>query len=128
MGLSILVVLKNKDRGKPLDGSGVALEATTLDPTIRTGADQEIVHLLNHVSLLEMITPWILPLLSTRLQTTKNAKNTERQADVSNVGNKVILFVIVLTKRHAFILFKLKTMRNQPLPKLLPHLCLSLHK
>jgi len=90
--------------------------------------DQEIVHLLNHVFLLEMIMPWILPPLSAKLQMTKNVRSTERQVDASNVENKVTLFAIVPTKRHTLVQlapFKLKTMRNQSPPKL-PHLCLSL--
>jgi len=82
------IVLKDKDKGKLLDGSGVALEATTLDPTIKTGADQEIVHLLDHVFPLEMTTLWILPLSSIKLQMTKNVRNTERQVDALNVESK----------------------------------------
>ena len=86
----LTTILKDKDKDKLLDGSGIALEATTPDPTIRTGADQEIAHLLDHVFPLEMTTLWILPLSSARLQMTKNARNTERQADASNVENKAI--------------------------------------
>jgi len=84
----LTIVPKDKDKGKLLDGSGVALETTTPDPTIRTGADQEIAHLLDHVFPLEMTTLWTLPLSSAKLQMTKNAKNTERWADASNVGSK----------------------------------------
>ena len=82
------IALKDKDKGKLLVGSGIALEATIPDPTIRTSADQEIVHLLDHVFPLEMTMPWILPLSSVKPQTTKNVKNTERWADASNVENK----------------------------------------
>ena len=58
MALPAVIVLKDKDRGRPLDGSGAALEATTLVPTTRTGADQEIMHNLpNHIFLPKMITP-----------------------------------------------------------------------
>jgi len=77
MGLST-IVLKDKNKDKLLDGSGVALEATILDPTIRTGTDQGIAHLLDHVFPLEMTMLWTLPLSSIRLQMTKNARNTER--------------------------------------------------
>jgi len=122
---------KDKDRGKLLDGSGVALEATIPDPTIRTGADQEIVHLLDHVSLLEMIMLWTLPLLFAKPQTTKNKRNTKRPADVSNVENKVISFATVPIKRHMLkplALFKSKRMTNRSPPKPPPHLYLSLCK
>ena len=125
----LITVLKDKDRDKLLDGFGIALEATTPGPITRIGADQEIVHLPDHAFLLEMTTLWTLPLSSAKLQMTKNARNTERQVDVSNVENKVILFAIVPTKRHALIQltpFKSKTTRNRPPLKLLPHLCLSL--
>jgi len=87
MGLSIIVP-KDKDKGKLLVGSGVTPEATIPDPTIKTGADQEIVHPLDHVFLLEMTMLWTLLLSSAKLQMTKNARNTERQADASNVENK----------------------------------------
>jgi len=80
--------LKGKDRDKPLDGSGVALEATIPDSTTRTGADQEIVHLLNHIFPLEMTMLWTLPLSSAKLQMTKNVRNTERWVDASNVESK----------------------------------------
>jgi len=84
----LTIVPRDKDKGKLLDRFGVALEATTPDPTIRTGADQEIVHLLDHVFPLEMTTLWTLPLSSAKLQMTKNARNTERWADASNVESK----------------------------------------
>jgi len=61
------IVLKDKDKDKLLDGSGVALEATTPDPTTRTGVDQEIAYLPDHVSLLRMIMLWILPPSSAKL-------------------------------------------------------------
>jgi len=126
-----ITVLKDKDKDKLLDGFGVTLEATTLDPIIRIGADQEIAHLLDHVSLLGMIMPWILLLSSAKPPMTKSAKNTKRQVDASNVESKVTLFAIVPTKRHALeqlVLFKSKMTINQSLPKLPPHLHLSLHK
>ena len=82
------IILKDKDKDRLLDGSGIALEATTLDPTTRTGADQEIAHHLNHIFLLEMTMPWTLLRLSAKLQTTKNARNTGRQVDASNVESK----------------------------------------
>jgi len=124
-------ILKDKDKDKLLDGSGVTLEATIPDPTIRIGADQEIAHLLNHVFLLKMITPWILPPLSAKQQTTKNVRNTKRRVDASNVENKATLFAIIPTKRHTLAQLapsKLKTTRNQPLLNPPPHLHLSLHK
>ena len=127
----LTIVPKDKDRDKLLDGSGVALEATIPDPTIRIGADQEIAHLLDHVFPLKMIMPWIPLLLSAKQQTTKNMKNTERQVNASNVENKATSFVIVLTRRHALaqlVPSKLKMMRNQPLPSPPPHLRLSLHE
>ena len=130
MGL-LTIEPKDKDKDKLLDGSGVALEATTPDPTIKTGADQEIAHLLNHVFLLEMIMPWILPPLSAKLQTTKNARNTERRVDASNVESKATLSAIVPIKRYVLaqlVLSKLKMTRNPPLLSPPPHLCLSLHK
>jgi len=122
---SIPAILKDKDKGKTLDGSGIALEATTLDPTIRTGTDQEIMHHLDHASLLKMIMQWIHPPLSAKLQTRKNMRNTERLADASNAESKATLFTIVPTKRHALvqlILFKLKMTTSQSSPKPLPHL------
>jgi len=82
------IALKDKDKGKLLVGSGVALEATIPDPTIRIGADQEIVHLLDHIFPLEMTMLWTLPLSSIKPQTTKNARNTRRQADALNVESK----------------------------------------
>ena len=130
MGLSIIVP-KDKDKGKLLVGSGVALEATIPDPTIRIGVDQEITHLLDHAFLLEMIMLWTLPLLSAKLQTTKNVRNTEKPADASNVGSKATLSAIVPTKRHALellALFKLKMMTNQLSPKLPSHPYLLLCK
>ena len=89
MGLSTIVP-KDKDKGKLLDGSGITLEAITLDPTIRTGVDQEIAHHLDHIFPLKMIMLWILLLSSTKLQMTKNTRNTERQADALNVESKAI--------------------------------------
>jgi len=82
------IILKDKDKDKLLDRSGITLEATIPDPTIRTGADQEIAHLLNHVFPLEMTTLWILPLSSTKLQMTKNVRNIEKRVDASNVESK----------------------------------------
>jgi len=89
MGLSTIVP-KDKDKGKLLVGSGIALEATIPDPTIRTGTDQEIAHLLDHIFPLEMTMLWTLPQSFVKLQTTKNARNTERLADASNVESKAI--------------------------------------
>ena len=82
------IVPKDKDKGKLLVGSGIALEATTPDPTIRTGADQEITHLLNHVFPLKMTMLWILPLSSAKPQTTKNTRNIGRRANALNVESK----------------------------------------
>jgi len=130
MGLSITVP-KDKDKDKLLDGSGVTLEATIPDPTIRIGADQEIAHLLDHIFLLETIMPWILLPLSVKQQTTRNTRNTERQVDALNVESKATLFAIVLTKRHALVQLapsKSKMTRNQLPPKLLLHLRLSLRE
>jgi len=128
MELSI-TVLKDKDRDKLLDGSGVALEAITPDPITRTGADQEIAHHLDHVFPLEMIMLWIHPPLSVKPQTTKNTRNTERPVDALNVENKATSFVIVPTKRHMLVqlvLFKSKMMTNRLSlkPLLHPHLLL----
>jgi len=79
MALPIAIVPKDKDRDRPLDGSGAALEATIQVPTTKTGADQEIMHNpLNHIFLLEMITPWIHLLLSAKPQTTKNVRSTAK--------------------------------------------------
>ena len=123
---------KDKDRDKPLDGSGIVLVATTQDLTIRTGMDQEIVHnLLDHIFPLEMITPWICLLLSAKPQMTKNMRNTTKQANALNAENKAILSTIAPIKRHALIqlaLFKLKMTTNQS--SLIPprQLCLSLHE
>ena len=92
-------ILKDKNRDRLPDGSGAAL-----DPTTRTGADQEIAYnLLDHVFLLEMITLWIHLLSSAKLQMTKNMRNTIRQVNALNVENKVTLFVIVPTKRHVLV-------------------------
>jgi len=85
-----ITIPKDKDKDKLLDGSGVTLEAITPDLTTRTGADQEIAHLLDHIFLPEMTMLWTLPPSSARLQMTKNARNTKRQADASNVENKAI--------------------------------------
>jgi len=125
------IVLKDKDRDKLPAGSGVALEATTLDLTIRTGADQEIAHHLNLIFLLKMITPWIRPPLSVKPQTTRNTRNTKRPADASNVESKATLFAIVPKKRHALVqltLSKSKMTINWSSPKLFPHLRLLLCK
>ena len=89
MGLSILVVLKDKDKGKTLDRFGIALEATTLDLTTRIGADQEIMHLLDHAFLLKMITLWICLPLSARPQMIKNARSIKRLVDALNAESKV---------------------------------------
>jgi len=85
---SSTIAPKDKDKGKLLDGFGIAPEATIPDPTIKTGADQEIAHLLDHIFPLEMTMLWILPLSSAKPQMTKNARNTERWADALNVGSK----------------------------------------
>jgi len=84
----LITVPKDKDKDKLLDGSGVVLEAIIPDPIIRTGVDQEIVHLLDHIFPLKMIMLWTLPLLSAKPQTTKNVKNIGRRADALNVENK----------------------------------------
>ena len=132
MGPSTVIILKDKDRDKPLDGSGVTLVATTQDLTIRTGADQEIAHNpLDHVFLLKMIMPWICLLLSTKLQMTKNVRNTEKLADALNAESKATSFAIVPTKRCMLIqltLFKSKMMTNWLSLRPLPHLRLLLRK
>ena len=128
---SIPAILKDKDKGKTLDGFGIALVATTLDLTTRTGMDQEIAHHLDCIFLLKIIMLWICPPLSTKLQMTKNTRNTERLADALNAESKATLFTTVLTKRHALvqlILFKLKMMISQLSPKPLPCLQLLLHE
>ena len=113
MELLQAIVLKDKDRDRPLDGFGVALVATTKDQTTRTGADQEIVHNpLDHVSPLEMTMQWIRPPSSAKQLTTKNARNTERPADASNAENKAISSAIVLTRNPAFALSRFKTIMN----------------
>jgi len=91
MELLIAITSKDKDRDKPPDGFGIALVATTPDPTIRTGADKEIVHnLLDHVFLPKMIMLWIhLPLFVKR-QMTKNTRNTIRLANALNAESKAI--------------------------------------
>jgi len=130
MELSI-TILKDKDKNRLLDGSGIALEATTLDPITRIGADQEIAHYLNHVFPLEMITQWIHPPLSAKPQMTKNARNTEKPVNASNAGNKATLFAIVPIKRHMLVqltLFKSKMTTNRSSLKLLLHLHLSLRE
>jgi len=132
MGPLIQIILKDKDSNKPLDGPGIALVATTLDPTIRTGADKEIVlNPLDHAFLLKMIMLWICLPLSAKPQMTKNMRSTARQANALNVENKVTLFAIAPIKRHALIqlaLSKLKITTNQsPLTPLL-QLCLLLHE
>ena len=124
MGLSTPTVPKDKDRDRLLDGPGVALVATTLHPTIRTGMDKEItLNPLNHAFLLKTTTLWICLPLSTKPQTTKNTRNTERQANASNAESKATLSATVLTKRHALVQlapFKLKMITNQS--PLTPHL------
>jgi len=127
----LITVLKDKDKGRTLDGSGVALEATTPDPTIRTGTDQEVAHHLDHAFPLKTIMPWIYPPLSAKPQTTRNARNTERPANALNVESKATLSAIVPTKRCALVQlapFKSKMTTNQSSPKLLPHPHLLLHE
>jgi len=127
MGLSIPVVLKDKDKGKTLDGFGVALEAITLDPTTRTGADQEIMHLLDHIFLLEMIMLWIRPPLFAKPRMIKNARSTKRLADASNAGSKATSSAIVPTRKYVLVqlaLYKSKMMTNRS--SLTPHLQLRL--
>jgi len=106
--------------------------ATTLDPTIRTGADKEIaLNPLDHAFLLKTIMLWIRLLLSTKPQMTKNARSTARWADALNAENKVTLFVIAPIKRHALVqlaLSKLKMMTNQSPLTPLPQLRLLLHE
>ena len=97
----LIIVPKDKDKDKTLDGFGVAPEATTLDLTTRTGADQEIVHYLDHVFLLEMITQWICPLLSAKPRTTKNKRNTAKLVDALNAESKAISSTIVPTRKYA---------------------------
>ena len=132
MELLLTIVLQDKDKDKPLDRSGIAPVATTKDPTIRTGVDQEIAHNLpDHVSLPKMTMPWIHLPSSAKRPMTRNARNTARQADASNVENKAILFMIVQTRSLAFIqlaLFRFKMIMNlQPL-KLPLQLCPSLSR
>jgi len=130
MELSI-TALKDKDRDKPLDRSGIALEATIPDLTIRTGTDQKIAYHLDLVFLPKMITLWICLPLSVKPQTTKNARNTKRLADASNAGSKATLFAIVPIKRHTLAqlaLFKSKMTTNWLSLKLPPHLHLSLRE
>ena len=127
----LITILKDKDKDKLLDGSGIALEATTLDPITRTGTDQEIAHHLDHVSPLKMITRWIHPLLSAKPQTTKNTRNTEKPVNALNAENKATSFTIVPIKRHVLVqlaLFKLKMMTNRLSLKLPLHLCLLLRE
>ena len=127
----LTIVPKDKDKGKLLDGFGVAWEATTLDSTIKTGADQDIMHHLDHAFPLETIMLWIHLPLSEKPQMTRNTKNTERPADALNAENKAILFAIVPIKRRALVQlapFKSKMMTNRLSLKFLPHLRLSLHK
>jgi len=127
----LTIILKDKDKDKLLDGSGIALEATTLDLTTRTGADQEIVHHLDHAFPLETIMQWIRLPLFAKPQTTKNVRNTERLADASNAESKATLSAIVPIKRHELVqlaLFKSKMTTNRSPPKHLPHLCLLLRE
>jgi len=130
MGLLIPVELKDKDKGRTLDGSGIALEATTPDLTTKTGADQEIAHHLDHAFPLKMIMRWICPPLSAKPQTTKNMKNIKRPADASNAESKATSFATVQIKRRMLVqlaLFKLKMTTNwlsqKPLLHLRPSLC-----
>ena len=116
MGPPQAIDLKDKDKDKLLDGSGVALVATTKDLTTRTGADQEIAHNpLDRVFPLEMTMQWICPQSSARRPMTKNAKNAKKLADASNVESKAILFAIVQTKSLVFVrlaLSRFKTIMN----------------
>ena len=133
MALLAVITHKDRDRDKPLDGSGATLEAiTTRIPTIRIGVDKEIMHNPpDHVFLLKMITPWICLPLSVKLQMTKNARNTAKQADASNAESKATLFATVLTKRHALVqlvLFKSKMTTNLLSLILPPQLRLLLRK
>ena len=90
-----ITVLKDKDKDKPLDGSGVALMAITKDLTTRIGADQEIVHNPpGHDSPLEMTMRWIHPPSSEKRLTTRNVRNTVRLADASNAESKATSFAI----------------------------------
>jgi len=113
----VVIRPKDKDKDRPLDGSGVTPEATTLVLITRTGADKEIVHNpLDHVFFPKTIMLWIHPLLSAKPQTTKNARNTARQADASNVESKATLSMIAPIKRHALVQLapsKLKMTTNQ---------------
>ena len=103
MELLQAIDLKDKDKGKLLDGSGVALVATTKDLTIRIGVDQEIAHNpLDHVFPLEMTMLWIRPLSSAKRPMTRNARNIARPVDALNAENKVISFAIAPTKSLAF--------------------------
>ena len=77
MGPPPVIALKDKDRDKLLDGSGITLEATTKAPTIRTGMDQGIAHNpLDHIFLPKMTMQWTCPLSSIKQPMTKNAKST----------------------------------------------------
>jgi len=121
---------KDKNKGRPLDGSGTVPEATTQVPTTRTGADQEIPHNLpDYVSPPEMIMPWIYLPLSVKLQTTKNARSIARQADALNAESKATLSTIAPIKRHVLVqlaLSKSKMTTSQSSLTPLPQLCLSL--
>ena len=122
---------KDKDKDKLPDGFGVALEAITPDPIIRTGVDQEIAHLPDRVFPPETTMLWILLLSFAKPQMTKNTRSTKRRADASNVESKAISFATVPIKRHVLeqlAPFKSKTTRNQPFPKFPPHLRLSLRE
>ena len=116
MELLQVIDLKGKDKDKLLDGSGVALVATTKDLTTRTGADQEIAHNpLDHIFPLEMTMQWIHPRLSVKQPMTKNAKNIERLVDASNAENKATSLAIVLTRNPVFarlVLSKFKMTMN----------------
>ena len=107
---------KDKDRDRPLDGFGVALVATTKDPIIKTGADQEIAHNpRDHAFPLEMTMLWIRPLSSAKQRMTKNARNTARLVDASNAENKDISFAIVPTRNLVSVrlaLSRFKTIMN----------------
>jgi len=132
MALLVVIIPKDKDRDKTLDGSGVALVAITLVPTIKTGVDQEIVHNPpDHVFLPKMITPWIHPLLSVKPQMIKNMRSTARWANALNVESKATLSVTAPIKRHVLVQlapFKLKMTTNRLSLTLSLQLCPSLHK
>jgi len=58
MELPAVIAPKDRDRDRLLDRSGIALVATTLVPTTKTGVDKEIAHNLpDHIFLPKMIMP-----------------------------------------------------------------------